>query len=102
MGFIVAGALAALVAILLAITGSSTARRWLAGMSAAHSRDTSSGLVLPELIVGLAATCPRGWILPGLTGPKLALIGHWPPHRCKFAHGRYCCKSLFKVSNENS
>ena len=34
MGFIVAGALAALVAILLAITGSSTARRWLAGMSA--------------------------------------------------------------------
>jgi hypothetical protein len=31
MGFIVAGALAALVALMLAITGSSAARRWLAG-----------------------------------------------------------------------
>ena len=34
MGFIVAGAIAALVALMLAITGSSGARRWLAGMSA--------------------------------------------------------------------
>ena len=34
MGFIVAGAIAALVALMLAITGSSTARRGLAGMLA--------------------------------------------------------------------
>jgi hypothetical protein len=34
MGFIVAGAIAALVALMLAITGSSSARRWLAGMAA--------------------------------------------------------------------
>ena len=34
MGFVMAGAIATLVAIMLAITGSSPARRWLAGMSA--------------------------------------------------------------------
>jgi hypothetical protein len=34
MGFVIAGALAALVAIMLALSGSSGARRWLAGMTA--------------------------------------------------------------------